>query len=271
MGDEADEAAARQALGEKFPKLFLHKIACIGALIAERRDGIWHVLSLGAPHMGERTEAEMLTAFCDRIAETRPRLITFNGSSFDLPVLRYRAMINRVSAPGLECRRYWYRYGDDALDLCDALACFEARGKVGLHDLCRALGFPGKPNDIDGGEVERYVREGWIGEVARYCETDVVSTFRVWLVHELFRGTLSRAEFEESEANLLGFVREGSAGSRISRMCSGRIPDCRPKPHQPIKYSRRLPSEPWPDEPRRIPRQLALPRSLVGRHTPTVA
>ena len=31
-------------------------------------------------------------------------------------------MINRVSAPGLECRRYWYRYSDDCLDLCDALA-----------------------------------------------------------------------------------------------------------------------------------------------------
>ena len=30
----------RSALGEKFPKLPFHKIACIGALIAERRDAI---------------------------------------------------------------------------------------------------------------------------------------------------------------------------------------------------------------------------------------
>jgi predicted PolB exonuclease-like 3'-5' exonuclease len=84
-----------------------------------------------------------------------------------------------------------------------------------LNDLCRALNFPGKPHDIDGGEVDRYVQEGRIGEVASYCETDVVSTYRVWLVHELFRGTLSRAEFEESEANLLGFLRTmiGSAAT----------------------------------------------------------
>jgi 3'-5' exonuclease len=44
--------------------------------------------------------------------------------------------------------------------------------------------------------------------VAAYCETDVVSTYRVWLVYELFRGRLSRAEFEASEENLLGFLQE---------------------------------------------------------------
>ena len=52
------------------------------------------------------------------------------------------------------------------------------------------------------------MREGRIGEVAAYCETDVVSTYRVWLVHESFRGRLSRAEFEGSEDNLLGFLAE---------------------------------------------------------------
>lgn len=205
---EGDHEAARQALGDKFPKLYLHKIACIGALIAERREGVWHVLSLGAPHMGERSEAEMLSAFVGRIADLRPQLVAWNCGGFDLPVLRYRGMINRVAAPGLESRRYWYRYSDDCLDLCDALACYETRGKVSLNDLCRALGFPGKPAGIDGGEVDRYVQDGRIAEVAAYCETDVVSTYRVWLVHELFRGTLSKAEFDESEANLLRFVKE---------------------------------------------------------------
>ena len=135
-------------------------------------------------------------------------MVTFNGSSFDLPVLRYRAMINRVSAPGLAARNYWNRYTEDALDLCDALGFFMPNAKTSLNDLCRALGFPGKPDDIDGGEVERYVRDGRIAEVSAYCETDVVSTYRVWLVHELFRGRLSRAEFEVSEDNLLGFLQE---------------------------------------------------------------
>jgi hypothetical protein len=49
---------------------------------------------------------------------------------------------------------------------------------------------------------------GRISEVSGYCECDVASTYRVWLVHELFRGRLSRAEFEASEDNFLGFVQE---------------------------------------------------------------
>jgi hypothetical protein len=31
-------------------------------------------------------------------------MITFNGHRFDLPVLRYRAMVNRVSGAGLMVR-----------------------------------------------------------------------------------------------------------------------------------------------------------------------
>lgn len=204
--EEHDQAGCRAALGEKFPKLPFHQIACIGALLAERGEGGWEVRSLGAPHAGQRSEPELLQGFASRIHDLRPQLVTFNGGSFDMPVLRYRAMINRITAPGLECRRYWNRYSDDCLDLCDALACFSPGGKVSLNDLCRALGFPGKPTDIDGSEVDRYVQEGRIEEVAAYCETDVVSTYRVWLVHELFRGTLSRAEFDASERHLKQFI-----------------------------------------------------------------
>jgi predicted PolB exonuclease-like 3'-5' exonuclease len=143
--DEADEASARETLGDKFPKHIFHKIVCIGALIAERVEGVWVVRSLGAPNIAERSEAELIQSFADRIAEFRPQLVGFNTSGFDLPVLRYRAMINRVSAPGLSARNYWNRY-TEALDLCDALASFAPNGKVSLNDLCRALSFAGKPD-----------------------------------------------------------------------------------------------------------------------------
>ncbi len=46
--DERDQAACREALGDKFPKLPFHKIACIGALIAERQEGGWQVLEAPA-------------------------------------------------------------------------------------------------------------------------------------------------------------------------------------------------------------------------------
>ena len=57
-----------------------------GALIAHWEPNHCAVDAVGAPHVGERTEKELITAFCDKIAKLRPQLVTFNGNSFDLPV-----------------------------------------------------------------------------------------------------------------------------------------------------------------------------------------
>jgi 3'-5' exonuclease len=117
--DGKTDDEVRAELGEKFPKHIYHSIICIGALIAHRDNDHWGVEALGAPHVGERSEKELIAAFVDRIAELKPQLVTFNGSSFDLPVLRYRAMVHRVPAFGLSARPYFHRYTDDAVDLCD--------------------------------------------------------------------------------------------------------------------------------------------------------
>jgi 3'-5' exonuclease len=69
------------------------------------------------------------------------------------------------------------------------------------------MGIPGKPNGIDGGEVARYCLEGRVKEVADYCETDIVNTYRVWLRYELFRGRLSEIEHHTSEEDLAEFIR----------------------------------------------------------------
>jgi predicted PolB exonuclease-like 3'-5' exonuclease len=87
------DVEVREAIGDKFPKHIYHSIICIGALIAHREPDYWAVDAVGAPHVGERTEKQLITAFCDKIAELKPQLVTFNGNSFDLPVLRYRSMV----------------------------------------------------------------------------------------------------------------------------------------------------------------------------------
>ena len=205
------DAEVREAVGDKFPKHIYHSIICIGALVAHREAGLWAVDALGAPHVGDRSEKALITAFVGRIAELAPQLVTFNGSSFDLPVLRYRAMVHGVAAPGLAARAYFHRYADDAIDLCDVLSSFNAHGKATLHELCRMMGLPGKPDDMSGGEVEKYYRDGRIRDIAQYCESDVVNTYRVWLRYELFRGRLKEAEFQASEACLVDCIkaREG--------------------------------------------------------------
>ena len=116
-------------------------------------------------------------------------------------------MVHGVAAPGLSSRSYFNRYSEDAIDLCDVLSSFSAQGKVTLHELCRAMGLPGKPSGISGEEVEKYYRDGHIREIAAYCESDVVNTYRVWLRYELFCGRLSDAKFQASEACLLELMK----------------------------------------------------------------
>jgi len=205
LGSAPDEGV-RQALGSGFPKHPLHKIVCIGALIGSRQPEGWRIDAMGAPHTGERTEAELITAFVDKIGQQRPQLITFNGHSFDLPVLRYRAMVNRVAAVGLQVRPYFHRYTEDALDLCDILGSYVPGAKVKLDEVSKILGLTGKPEGIDGSKVEEMVAAGQIEEVARYCESDVLNTYKVWLVYELFRGSITTKELDWSEAQIRDFV-----------------------------------------------------------------
>ena len=202
----ATDAEVREAMGDGFPKHPLHRIACIGALVASRQPEGWRVDALGAPHIGERPEAKLIADFVDRIGQLRPQLITFNGHSFDLPVLRYRAMVNRISAAGLQVRQYFHRYTDDALDLCDVLGSYVPGGRVKLDEVSKILGLTGKPEGIDGSKVEEMVQSGRIEEVARYCESDVLNTYRVWLRFEFFRAAISEAQLDWSERQIRDFV-----------------------------------------------------------------
>jgi hypothetical protein len=65
----------REALGPGFPKHPLHKIVCIGALVASRQPEGWRVDALGAPHTGERPEADLIKAFADRIGQLHPQMM----------------------------------------------------------------------------------------------------------------------------------------------------------------------------------------------------
>ena len=162
--------------------------------------------ALGAPHTGERPEAELIKAFAEWIGQLRPQMVTWNGHSFDLPVLRYRAMVNRVSAEGLQVRQYFHRYTEDAVDLCDVLGSYVPGVKVNLDEVTKILGLPGKPEGIDGSRVEEMVRAGQIEEVARYCESDVLNAYRVWLIYELFRGSITAEQLAWSEGQIREFV-----------------------------------------------------------------
>jgi hypothetical protein len=75
--------------------------------------------------------------------------VTFNGNTFDLPVLGYCAMIHGISAPGLAALLYFNRYTEDAVDLCDILSSFAPHTKASLNELSKIMGLLGKPEGIE--------------------------------------------------------------------------------------------------------------------------
>jgi predicted PolB exonuclease-like 3'-5' exonuclease len=176
--------------------------------------GRWEVQAVGAPHVGQRTEKELIESFVNKIGQLSPQMVTYNGCAFDLPVLRYRAMIHEAFAPGMHNRAYFHRYTDDNVDLCDVLSSFSYGGKVKLDELSRIMGLPGKPDGIDGSQVEAFFNAGRIQDIADYCKSDAINTYRLWLRHELFRGRLDQNQFESSERDVTRVV--GSAADRAA-------------------------------------------------------
>lgn len=56
---------------------------------------------------------------------------------------------------------------------------------------------------MDGSRVETLVEAGRIVDVAEYCRSDVINTYRVWLTYELFCGRLTPKGYAQSDAALL--------------------------------------------------------------------
>jgi Predicted 3'-5' exonuclease related to the exonuclease domain of PolB len=91
------------------------------------------------------------------VRQTTPRFVglsslsMINRSGFDLPVLRHRAMIHEVFAPGMHNRAY-HRYTDDNVDLCDVLSSFSYGAKVKLDELRKERAC----------RLEARIEEGWL-------------------------------------------------------------------------------------------------------------
>lgn len=128
----------------------------------------------------------------------QPVLVTYNGRSYDIPVLELAAFRDGLALPewfNLEARSYEqnrHRYNLDAhIDLMDLLANFGAsRVDGGLNLLSHVLGKPGQ-SSINGNEVQGYVREGRLDEINDYCRHDVLDTYFVFLRSRVLLGKIT--------------------------------------------------------------------------------
>ena len=209
-------AARKEATGSDFLPLHLQKVAVVGCVF--RDDQGFRVKCLGS---ADDPEPALLSGFFKTIEKYTPKLISWNGSGFDLPVLHYRSLIHGVTAPrywdmGEDDREFKYnnylsRYHTRHLDLMDVLAKYNGRGNAPLDDLAKLCGFPGKLG-MDGSQVWKSWMEGRADEVRAYCETDVVNTWLVYCRFRLLRGELDQASYQ-SEIDLVRTTLQASSSA----------------------------------------------------------
>jgi predicted PolB exonuclease-like 3'-5' exonuclease len=215
-----DDAAVAKAMyaqqraegGSEFLPHIQHRVVAIACVLRSRDQlRVWSLGDLAS------TEGELLSRFFDGLEKYSPELVSWNGSGFDLPVLNYRSLRSGVQAP-----RYWetgehdsaFRYNNYLnryhwrhLDLMDVLSGFQGRARASLDDVAGLLGFPGKLG-FSGDRVWGAYLAGELAAVRRYCETDVLNTYLIYLRFQFLRGQFDQAglssEFERVRALLRG-------------------------------------------------------------------
>ena len=122
-------------------------------------------------------------------------LVTFNGRRFDFPVLELAALRYGIAAPmhfaeGAGSARARYS-SERHLDLFDYLTNYGASGGLrgGMDLLLKMIGLPGKM-EVDGSKVQELYEQGRLEEIHRYCRSDVVQTYFLFLRVELIRGRI---------------------------------------------------------------------------------
>ncbi|MBS0367260.1 MAG: 3'-5' exonuclease [Proteobacteria bacterium] len=188
----------RQGSGGELLPLPQQRVVAISCVLRSRDDlRVWSLGDLSSP------EAELIQRFFDGVERFSPILVSWNGSGFDVPVLTYRALAAGVQAPrfwetgdedsSFRYNNYLSRYHWRHTDLMDVLSAFQGRGRVSLSDMASLLGLPGKLG-FDGSQVWDAWLGGNIAGIRRYCETDVLNTWLIYLRFALLRGELSREE-----------------------------------------------------------------------------
>jgi predicted PolB exonuclease-like 3'-5' exonuclease len=178
-----------------FPPLYAHKPIVIGVLWL---DEIYSFKRIGV--IGEnKDEAGMLLDFAKFADDYRPHLVTYNGRSFDLPVLALRCLRHGVPMRFFyQDRDYRYRFSDSGhIDLYDFLSEHGAAKVGSLDAIARVMGLPGKVG-VDGSQVEGLYNAGQLQLIKHYCLSDVAQTAFLFLRYRLLQGALDVSGYQRA-------------------------------------------------------------------------
>ena len=205
----------RQVTGNDFLPPHFQRVVAISCALRER-DSV-RVWSLGSPADSER---DIVQRFFDGIEKYTPQLVSWNGSSFDLPVLHYRAMIHGIAGccywdlgdndREFKFNNYISRFHMRHTDLMDVIAGYQNRAWAPLDDLAKLCGFPGKLG-MDGSQVAAAFARGEIEAIRNYCETDVANTYLLYQRFQMIRGVLNTDEYQREVGYLRAFLEQQAA------------------------------------------------------------
>jgi predicted PolB exonuclease-like 3'-5' exonuclease len=189
-----------------FPPTWAHRIIVIGCLWLDHGYRLKRFGVVGENPTGslDARERHLLEDFSRFVGRARPVLVTYNGRSFDLPVMVMRALCHGVPLPWYyRDRDVRYRYsGDGHLDLCDWLADHGATRAGKLDAIVRLIGLPGKAG-VDGSQVEGLYQAGHLESIQQYCLADVAQTALLFLRFKLLQGQLAPDVYRERAAALV--------------------------------------------------------------------
>ena len=143
----------------------------------------------------------------------RPTWVTFNGRTFDIPLMEMAAFRHGISlknwflSDGYKSPRH--RFSMDAhLDLQELLTNFGAvRFNGGLNLAAQLLGKPGKM-DMTGDDVQAKYDAGDLQSISDYCRCDVLDTYFVFLRSMVLTGKLTLENELKLVANTKKWIEE---------------------------------------------------------------
>jgi len=202
--------------GNAFPRQPFHQVLCISFLLCEieyTEEGENYIVKKiktgGRSNDGIiESEAEILEQFCGFLQKYKPRIISFNGKTFDLPVIQYRSMMHKIPCQWLYSREMAYKFNQEPhCDLIDAFSNFGSSARVKMSEVCALLGIPCKQSG-SGNEVLNMYNDGKIEEICNYCEEDVICTYMLYLNYQMHNGKMSIRLFESCTEDAIKMLEE---------------------------------------------------------------
>lgn len=208
----------KEKTGSEFLPVCFHRVVSISAVMA---DGFGRFLRVST--LEGESERDKIAKFLAFIEDFNPRLVSFNGRGFDLPMIMARAMCYDLSAAAYfetndrdnnksKWENYRSRYdGRFHLDLLDHISDFGAVRGLKLDHICASVGLPGK-YDVHGDQVLQLYYAGEQAKIDEYCRSDVLNTYWLFLKYELLRGKITKDDYLNYIAVMGEFLKKECAG-----------------------------------------------------------